>query len=804
LRLLDFQSGSPEGASGNARARRYIALARLTLVWERLWPALWPAIGFVGVYAVLALSGVFTQTPSQLHALTLVALFGAAGVSLWWPLTSTRFPHWDDAARRVERDSALAHRPLSESHDRIAAGQGDELAESLWRAHMLWLLSSAKTLRLHWPRSSLPARDPYRLRYVVLIAVVAAFIIAGGEWKPRLVAGLTPAPPSNVLAIALNAWVSPPAYTGQAPHAINTEPTGQETGSETVVPQGSALIMRVRGARFEPNLSVRPAAEGTLKFAEASTGYEAKLTLKENSHVSVRAMGRTIGDWRFQIIPDKLPSIAFTETPSPGQRGALKLAFKAADDYGVAKAEARIELADDESDMKTQLVKGHGPLIVELPLPAQTKQFSTAVFRDFTSHPYAGMRVAIRLVATDAAGQTATSAPKFLTLPERVFTHPLARALIEQRKVLASGLPDAVQHATDVVDALTIGPERFYRNDYKTYLAMRALYWQLRSVRNDKDVLAAMSFMWDMAIALEEGDVTAAAQALKNAQQALMDALQHGAPDDEISALMQKLREALSRYLQSLAQNAQPNGAPPPGSKMMGAKDLDEILKAIEELSKTGARDSAQQLLQGLVQLLENLRVTRSSEPSPGDKAIGDAVKGLSELMGQQRELLDRTFREHQSGQQKGGLAGDQKALKDKLGKITEGLGQKGLKSPENLGQAGKEMEHSEQNLRSGQLGGSEFSQQNALDQLREGAKALAKQITPREGMDGLNGNRMEDPLGRLSGAAGTDFGSNVKVPQQSDLQRAREILQELRKRAAERNRPKEELDYIDRLLKRF
>jgi hypothetical protein len=43
-----------------------------------------------------------------------------------------------------------------------------------------------------------------------------------------------------------------------------------------------------------------------------------------------------------------------------------------------------------------------------------------------------------------------------------------------------------------------------------------------------------------------------------------------------------------------------------------------------------------------------------------------------------------------------------------------------------------------------------------------------------------------------------------VKVPQESDLQRAREILQELRKRAAERNRPKEELDYIDRLLKRF
>jgi hypothetical protein len=35
-------------------------------------------------------------------------------------------------------------------------------------------------------------------------------------------------------------------------------------------------------------------------------------------------------------------------------------------------------------------------------------------------------------------------------------------------------------------------------------------------------------------------------------------------------------------------------------------------------------------------------------------------------------------------------------------------------------------------------------------------------------------------------------------------LQRARDILNELRKRAGEQKRPKEELDYIDRLLKQF
>ncbi|MGQ0742132.1 MAG: TIGR02302 family protein [Alphaproteobacteria bacterium] len=801
MRLLEFHAGLPEGAN-STRARRFVAAARALLFWERYWPALWPASGFAGIYAVLALAGVFSQIPSALHAAALVALFGAAGFSLWWNLQRTAFPRWGDAARRVEFDSGLAHRPLSESRDRLAAGQGDELAESLWRAHVLWLLASAKRLRLVPARSQLRERDPRFMRFVVLAAVIAAFVFTGPGWRQKLIAGLTPAPPAGVLSIALNAWLSPPAYTGLAPHAIGAAPTGRDAGSAIVAPEGSSLVLRVRGARNEPWLAMRPSSEDEIRFRQSESGFEAKLTLQSDARVSVRVGGRTIGDWRFQVIPDRHPSIAFTEAPGPGPRNTLKLAYRGADDYGVTRLEARIALAEDDSDMKTQLVKGVGPLVVELPQPAQNKQFAQTTLRDLTGHPYAGMKVTLKLAAIDAAGQVTETPARILTLPERIFTHPLAKALIEQRKVLASGAPDAKERTMTAIDALTIAPERFYRDDLRTYLTMRALYWQLHSMRDDKDVLAAMSYMWDMAVALEEGDVTVAAQALRNAQQALMEALERGASEEEIAALMQTLREALGRYLGSLAQNAEPGEAPPPGSRMMNAGDLDEILKAIEELSRTGARESAQQLLQGLAQLLENLRVTRSSEPSPADQAIGDAVRGLSELMGQQRELLDRTFREQETGRPQGeGLANDQKSLKERLGRITQGLGDKGVKAPENLGRAQQEMERSEQNLRAGQVGSSEFSQQNALEQLRQGARELAGMLTP-QGRQGVG--RSQDPLGRESGILGSESGGSVKVPQQSDLQRAREILQELRKRAAERNRPKEELDYIDRLLKRF
>jgi hypothetical protein len=68
----------------------------------------------------------------------------------------------------------------------------------------------------------------------------------------------------------------------------------------------------------------------------------------------------------------------------------------------------------------------------------------------------------------------------------------------------------------------------------------------------------------------------------------------------------------------------------------------------------------------------------------------------------------------------------------------------------------------------------------------------------------GQNQGAGQDPLGRQQGVNGSPFGGDVKVPTQSELQRARNILLELRRRAAERARPQQELDYIDRLLKQF
>jgi hypothetical protein len=67
-------------------------------------------------------------------------------------------------------------------------------------------------------------------------------------------------------------------------------------------------------------------------------------------------------------------------------------------------------------------------------------------------------------------------------------------------------------------------------------------------------------------------------------------------------------------------------------------------------------------------------------------------------------------------------------------------------------------------------------------------------------GRPGSDGPR--DPLGRPIG--GTGDGSATAVPEEVERQRTRDILEELRARAADPSRPAAEREYLRRLLDRF
>ncbi|MBA4800903.1 MAG: DUF4175 family protein [Euryhalocaulis sp.] len=144
--------------------------------------------------------------------------------------------------------------------------------------------------------------------------------------------------------------------------------------------------------------------------------------------------------------------------------------------------------------------------------------------------------------------------------------------------------------------------------------------------------------------------------------------------------------------------------------------------------------------------------------------------------------------------------------LRQDLAQNGEGEGLGGESPDEALDRAGEAMRRSEEALRRGAGDEAQEAQEEALGALREGADRLAQRMMERsrQANNGAQGQASEgsDPLGRSSGLS--RGGDNVQIPDKADRQRAREILEEIRRRAAERGRPEEELDYYDRLLERF
>jgi len=129
-----------------------------------------------------------------------------------------------------------------------------------------------------------------------------------------------------------------------------------------------------------------------------------------------------------------------------------------------------------------------------------------------------------------------------------------------------------------------------------------------------------------------------------------------------------------------------------------------------------------------------------------------------------------------------------------------------GAQPPNQLDGAGEAMDNAQRALENGDLETATREQGRALEQLRQGAQQMAEQMMRqmRQFGQGPGGDAPLDPLGRPQRTEGPDLGTSVKVPDEIDVQRAREILEELRRRLGEPTRPQLELDYIDRLLKRF
>ena len=139
------------------------------------------------------------------------------------------------------------------------------------------------------------------------------------------------------------------------------------------------------------------------------------------------------------------------------------------------------------------------------------------------------------------------------------------------------------------------------------------------------------------------------------------------------------------------------------------------------------------------------------------------------------------------------------------LGDITRQLGDVLGETRSPMGGVDQAMSDAQSALQCGRGGQALFAQRQSIYGLARSFWELSEKVM-REAQDEGQGQfrqTQEDPAERSFQGSGMDTG-RVVVPSETDVQHARNILDELRRRASERFRPKPERYYIERLLDRF
>ena len=831
------------------RWRRY--LARAVLWFERLVPALLPAARIAGLFLCAALLDLPPLLPWWAHAAVLTATGAAILVLLWRGLSRLARPDATAADRRLERDSGLNHRPLAALADKPV--NGDPVSLALWRAHVARGLAHVRRLRLGWPSPGIAALDRLALRNAVLLGLLATLAIAGRDAPGRIVAAFAPGLPRAAAPkpLELQAWIAPPAYTGLAPVFLKRD------RPSVAVPAGSHITVNLSGGESVPDLI---ANGGRTVFSVLDrTSFQVALPLEGDGRVAVIREGRELAVWTISLIPDNPPEARWTEPPGRAESGTrIRLPWTVADDYGVAALRAELRLAARPDAP---------PVEIAIALPNGAPKSAHGLHpHDLIAHPWAGLGVVARLVARDGAGQTGASGDAAFDLPERAFQNEIARALIAMRKGLSLN-PGDRGDALAALDDLMQNPHRFGA-DSGAFLNLSAIYFLLVRNQTPGAVDEAQARMWELALHLEEGQTEETARALDVARQAVRDAMDRlaGEPTDaNRQALEQKLKElraAIDRHMQAMVEEAERNRETlpfDPAAEQLTAQDLDRLAEEAREAAREGRMDEARDKMAELERMLDRLKQARADkgQGNTEQRQKGRRQMGaVQDMVAREGVLLDHgEGRAEQANRprlppsapaetaQRPEDRRVQLALRRALGEMMQQFGDLTGEIPPSLTEADQAMREAAQSLGAGDDKAAAAAEQRAIEALQKGARemgrALAKQFgrgqrggegaegdgfgaegpmgammpdgrgdgrsngAPRPGSPDRADSRGRDPLGRTNQGNGLDSG-DVRVPEEIERQRSQAIQEELRRRGAERERPRRELDYIDRLLRQF
>src|SRR5207302_3865144 len=120
--------------------------------------------------------------------------------------------------------------------------------------------------------------------------------------------------PANV---RVDAWVTPPAYTGKPPIILSA--ANRDDGGPLAVPSGSTLLVRSSGGTIDVVVGGGVTEIAPSEQAPKGTNERHfKITGDGSAHVRAPS-GQPL--WRFAATPDRAPSISLAKDPERQARG---------------------------------------------------------------------------------------------------------------------------------------------------------------------------------------------------------------------------------------------------------------------------------------------------------------------------------------------------------------------------------------------------------------------------------------------------------------------------------------------------
>ncbi len=815
-------------------------------LWRILsWGALFIGLWLMQLPAILGTAG---------PALFFITFFTGLIYLIRRDLKKLYWPQKNEIDRRLEIATILKHRPISAIEDKLVNPR-KEPTRILWQKNQDEAISTIKNLRVPKPRALLSQNDPLGFRTLAALVFIIGIIAAGSQWQERLAYGLFPfsfdKKEQKISNITL--WVTPPDYTSMPQITLQGRGRREE---RLKVPEGTVLKARINKGFTQPVLIMGEQEIPLEKLGEQSWGLETDVV--SGNSLTIKQWPFTIADIAIDFIIDKPPEITVNGAPEDLSKGETKLPLKVLDDYGVTDMTLSMELDPIIEDKPVGNIYEETRAIMSPP----GTELEIAPVYDLSWHPWAGLPVIIKIEGIDHLGQKSDIIPLHMTLPERPFSHPIAKQLIALRKRLIWTPERAASNvAFDLQDLLTDTAQQ--QSDIVSFLAIRSASSRLSYDPGLESVSRVIELLWDTALRIEEGNLPIAARNMRDAQRNLEQVLKNpNATDEEIAQALQEMRKAMAEYFQEMyrelqkrmAENGKQMQMPPEMfQNMVQPEDLAAFFDRLQSEALSGDKNAARELLSQLQQFMDKLNPSMEMTMPPQMEFMMEGINELQELIEKQQALLDQTQKQaDRSGSQqpqtypefmpfnkemleKWGMGNmppppqtapqkkgaeikidtqknkvEQDALRYILGQLMLEADEQLGEIPENMQLAEQEMRDSADRLSENKPDSSLPHQEQAIKYLQEAMQNMTEQMQQmmqQMTMLSLGGMGQIDPLGRPiqeGKAPGLFPGSRVEIPDEAERKRAREILKILRQRSGEINRPNYELEYYRRLMKQF